>query len=171
MNLEAPHSYYMLVAATIRENAKCIKRKVGSLVVLQNRVLSAGYNGTPEGVPDCTEGGCARCNDKTVEPGQFYDLCLCVHAEENALITGARFGTGLAGGTLYTTLEPCFICMRELAQAEINQVFYWKAWDPPAPPGIAWVAEMKASLRSKFRRYEQVFPMKPSLLIADGVCN
>jgi hypothetical protein len=26
------------------------------------------------------------------EPGEGYDVCICVHAEQNALLTAARFG-------------------------------------------------------------------------------
>jgi hypothetical protein len=34
----------------------------------------------------------------------------------NALLTAARFGIPVEGGAVYTTLAPCFGCMKELLQ-------------------------------------------------------
>jgi deoxycytidylate deaminase len=31
------------------------------VVVLGNRIVSTGYNGTPEGMTNCSQGGCYRC--------------------------------------------------------------------------------------------------------------
>lgn len=44
-----------------------------------------------------------------------------IHAEQNAIIH-AR--TDLRGATAYTTLSPCWICMRLLVQAGISRVVY-----------------------------------------------
>ena len=33
---------------------------VGAVIVREDRVLSTGYNGTPFGMPNCSEGGCVR---------------------------------------------------------------------------------------------------------------
>jgi dCMP deaminase len=41
------------------------------------------YNGTPEGMTNCNQGGCDHCAH--YEPGKGYDLCICVHAEQSAL--------------------------------------------------------------------------------------
>ncbi|MEX2622887.1 MAG: hypothetical protein WD651_04115 [Acidimicrobiia bacterium] len=53
-----------------------------------------------------------------------YDLCICVHAEQNALLTAARYGIPVAGADVYTTLAPCFTCMKELLQANVKNVYY-----------------------------------------------
>ncbi|MBK7127731.1 MAG: hypothetical protein IPH65_17755 [Dehalococcoidia bacterium] len=40
-------------------------------------------------------GGCFRCDnrDGQFQPGTAYDICICVHAEQNAVLSAARFGT------------------------------------------------------------------------------
>lgn len=40
------------------------------------------------------------------------DECLCMHAEENAVIEGGRAKT--KGGTCYVTTYPCLTCAKSL---------------------------------------------------------
>jgi dCMP deaminase len=125
-------AYYMGIAMAVRERANCIGSRVGAVVVLEDRVIATGYNGTPMGMLNCDEGGCERCND----PGRFptgsgYDVCICVHAEQNTLLTAARFGIAVRGAAIYTTMRPCFGCTKELLQAEISEVMYLHDWLPP----------------------------------------
>src|ERR1700687_6007234 len=84
---------YMNIAIAVRKKANCLGRRVGAIIVKENRIISTGYNGTPEDVKNCLEGGCVRCrNRETFKPSVGYDVCICVHAEQNALIAAARFG-------------------------------------------------------------------------------
>ena len=58
---------------------------MGAVLVVDDRVISTGYNGTPEGMINCSDGGCWRCFDReSFAPGAGYDVCICVHAEQNA---------------------------------------------------------------------------------------
>jgi len=127
------NQYYMGIAMAVRERADCKGQKVGAIVVVKDRIVSTGYNGTPAGMTNCSEGGCVRCENrgKTYQSGASYDLCICVHAEQNALLAAARFGISVEGATMYTTTQPCFGCLKELLQAKISQVFYLHAWSSP----------------------------------------
>lgn len=128
------HTYFMQIALAVRERANCLGNKVGAVLVVDNRIVSTGYNGTPSGCRNCDEGGCERCaNRERYGPGEGYDLCICVHAEQNALLSAARFGVAVAGGTLYTTMRPCFGCTKELLQAGIHTVYYLHDWRHPEP--------------------------------------
>jgi Cytidine and deoxycytidylate deaminase zinc-binding region len=62
------------------------------------------------------DGGCYRCanRDKSYKSGEAYDLCICVHTEQNAILAAARFGISTAGRTMYTTMRPCFGCAKEM---------------------------------------------------------
>jgi dCMP deaminase len=133
--------YYMDIAEAVAKRATCRRRKVGAVIVRERRILSTGYNGTPQGVDNCEDGGCGRCDPASgIEPGTAYDLCLCVHAEENAVLTVARFGSGgLDDTTMYTTLQPCFSCLRQLIQAGITKVFYGEVWENSTAP--QWALE------------------------------
>jgi len=125
-------TYFMGISIAVREKANCTGNRVGAVLVMENRVISTGYNGTPEGMENCLEGGCLRCqNPKGKYPsGTGYDLCICVHAEQNALLTAARFGISVQGATLYTTMQPCFGCAKELLQAQVKRIVYLHHWSP-----------------------------------------
>lgn len=117
--------YYMRIAHAVRQKASCSRRLVGAVLVLGNRIVSTGYNGTPEGMTNCDQNGCIRCAQQELfPPGEGYDVCICVHAEQNALLTAARYGISVAGADVYTTLAPCFTCMKELLQAKVQNVYY-----------------------------------------------
>ncbi|HEX7120406.1 MAG TPA: dCMP deaminase family protein [Longimicrobiales bacterium] len=124
--------YYMGIAMAVRRRANCVGSRVGAILVLNDRIISTGYNGTPQGMPNCDEGGCERCaHREKYRPAQGYDLCICVHAEQNALLSAARFGIPVEGSVLYTTMRPCFGCAKELLQARIHAVYYLHDWRHP----------------------------------------
>ena len=100
----SPEDYFMGIAMAVRRRANCHGNRVGAIVVLDGRIISTGYNGTPANMPNCLDGGCHRCANREQYPsGTGYDLCICVHAEQNALLAAARFGIAVAGATMYTT--------------------------------------------------------------------
>lgn len=122
----------MGIAMAVRRRANCVGNKVGAVLVLKDRIISTGYNGTPQGMRNCDEGGCERCAQRDrFPPGEAYDLCICVHAEQNALLTAARFGIGAEGAVLYTTLRPCFGCLKEALQGGVTEVRYLHDWSCP----------------------------------------
>ena len=84
-----PEQYFMLLAVATRERAACLGRHVGAILVADQRIIATGYNGTPTGFRNCDEGGCHRCAHPEDYPsGQGYDVCICVHAEQNARAAG-----------------------------------------------------------------------------------
>jgi len=124
--------YYMNIAMAVRKKANCLGRKVGAVIVRENRIISTGYNGTPEGMTNCTDGGCLRCRDRdTYQASVGYDVCICVHAEQNALISAARFGNAVEDAIIYSTLQPCFDCTKAMLQARITAIHYLHHWLHP----------------------------------------
>lgn len=97
--------YFMQLAALAAHRSNCMKRRVGCVLVRDSRVISTGYNGTPRNMKNCNQGGCmmypsvvlaaaeqakgARCNDGN-HAGMNLSTCLCIHAEENALLEAGR---------------------------------------------------------------------------------
>ena len=124
-------AYYLGIARAVAARASCSRRQVGAVIVVDNAIIATGYNGTPIGVRNCDEGGCPRCAS-AAPTGSGYDACICVHAEQNAIVFAARHGNRTQGGTLYTTLRPCFGCAKEAIQAGIRRVVYAEpfAYDP-----------------------------------------
>lgn len=103
-----------------------MKRGIGAIITKENRVISTGYNGTPFGIKNCNEGGCARCNSGALQ-GMDLDKCFCMHAEESAVLEAGRPRT--MGATVYTTCWPCLLCMKAIIQAGIIRIVYDLEYD------------------------------------------
>ncbi|KMQ41366.1 P-loop containing nucleoside triphosphate hydrolase [Trichophyton rubrum] len=114
--------YFMQLASLAAQRSNCMKRRVGCVIVKDNRVMSTGYNGTPRNMKNCNEGGCPRCNLGQAG-GTVLSTCLCMHAEENALLEAGRQRIG-EGSILYCDTCPCLTCSVKIAQLGISEVVY-----------------------------------------------
>jgi len=115
--------YFMEIARVVSLRSNCMKRKVAAVVVLDKRIISTGYNGTPRGTKNCNEGGCPRCNHFG-PTGEKLEDCLCSHAEENAIVQAAYHGVSIKGATLYSTYSPCLMCTKMIINSGIREVVY-----------------------------------------------
>ncbi|KAF7684206.1 Deoxycytidylate deaminase [Astathelohania contejeani] len=117
--------YFLKIANCVSMRSNCMKRRVGAVIVKENRIISTGYNGTPNYMTNCYENGCLRCNDG--EGNNIgHDYCLCLHAEENALLVLGRNDS--VDSALYTTLFPCKLCTKKIIQMGIKRVFYHESY-------------------------------------------
>lgn len=116
-------TYFVRLCTLAAMRSNCMKRRVGAVLVRQHRVLSTGYNGTPRGLLNCNEGGCARCNE-SAHCGSSLDECLCLHAEENALLELGRDRGGAQGTVLYCNTCPCLRCAVKIVQTGVMEVVY-----------------------------------------------
>ena len=135
--------YFMSIARSVREAANCLGSQVGAVLVVDDHIISTGYNGTPHGFTNCRDGGCVRCRDRALYaagddaamsdadhvPGRALDRCICVHAEQNAIVLAARHGNATNGGILYATLRPCFGCAKEAIQAGLRELVYEEPYE------------------------------------------
>lgn len=134
--------YFLNIAVTVAQRADCTRRKVGAVIVKDQRIVSTGYNGASSGQPGClTDGACPRgqhwqnghrcggCKDlwpcdKSVQPSSSYDTgagsCIAVHAEANALIYADYEKCQEA--TLYCTDAPCDGCRKLVNAAGISRI-------------------------------------------------
>ncbi|OQO11679.1 hypothetical protein B0A48_03406 [Cryoendolithus antarcticus] len=83
-------TYFMTLASLAARRSNCMRRQVGCVLIRSNRVISTGYNGTPRHLLNCLSGGCPRCNSASSVGGTSLSTCLCLHAEENALLEAGR---------------------------------------------------------------------------------
>ncbi|GJE99640.1 cytidine deaminase-like protein [Phanerochaete sordida] len=112
-------TYFMRLASLASLRSNCMKRRVGAILVRHKRILSTGYNGTPRGLTNCNEGGCTRCNTAS----ETSDECVCLHAEENALLEAGRDRVG-DGAVLYCNTCPCLKCTIKIIQTGVREVVY-----------------------------------------------
>lgn len=93
-------NYYLDIAKAVAGRSTCLRKKSGAVIVNHDEIVSTGYSGAPRGRENCIDLG--YCSKKKFFPNlrhAGYDACRSVHAEMNALISGAR--KDMIGGTLY----------------------------------------------------------------------
>lgn len=121
-------TYFMDIAHVVARRSNCSRRQVAALVISERRIISTGYNGTPRGIRNCFEGGCARCASDAAS-GTDLGECVCSHAEENAITHAAYYGTALQGGSIYITLSPCLFCVKLIINAGLKEVVYHQEYE------------------------------------------
>jgi dCMP deaminase len=119
-------AYFMRLADLAALRSNCMKRRVGAVIARDKRVIATGYNGTPRHMTNCNEGGCPRCNDGNGS-GAGLSTCLCLHAEENALLESGRDRIGTTA-TLYCNTCPCLTCSVKIVQTGIKEVVYSQSY-------------------------------------------
>ncbi|MEZ0328654.1 MAG: cytidine/deoxycytidylate deaminase family protein [Dissulfuribacterales bacterium] len=115
--------YFMAIAHLVSTRSTCLRRRVGAVLVKDNRILCTGYNGAPSGLRHCLEIGCLR-DQLGIPSGERHELCRGLHAEQNILVQAARHGVVVADSTLYCTTFPCVICAKLLINAGVTAIFY-----------------------------------------------
>lgn len=120
-------AYFVAIAHIVQTRSNCIRGSRGAILTKDKRIITTGYNGTPSGIKDCDEGGCKRCQDREhnkVKAGERKDLCICVHAEQNALIQASYHSVSTKGTTMYSTVAPCITCAKALINAGVVEIIY-----------------------------------------------
>jgi dCMP deaminase len=118
--------YFIAMAKLAATRATCPRRRVGAVLVRDQRVLATGYNGSVRRGPHCDDIGCLL-----VKQGERVSCIRTVHAELNAIIQCAVTGVSSVGATLYCTDFPCVSCAKALVQAGICQVIYLSEYPDP----------------------------------------
>jgi dCMP deaminase len=142
--------YFMQLASLAAQRCNCMKRRVGCVLVREKRVISTGYNGTPRGLKNCAEGGCPRCNEGQGS-GVGLGTCLCLHAEENALLEAGRERIR-EGSILYCDTCPCLTCSIKIAQVGVSEVVYSQ--------GYSMDSETAAVFKQAGVRLRQFIPVR-----------
>lgn len=140
---------FLKMARQVAEWSSCYKenRQIGAVIVKDKRILTTGYNGAPAGIKSCKERGeCLRIKEN-IPSGTKHERCYAVHAEQNAIIQGARQGIGLNGATLYCTHQPCVICAKMIINSGIVRVVYENGY--PDDFSLALFQEAKVSIEQK----------------------
>lgn len=136
----------LATAKLFGELSYCKKKKVGTVIAKDGRILATGYNGTVSGFDNQCEtySTCITCNGTGQLVFPLFDLdtdnYICkkcngtgkklvtsqyvIHAEQNALMFCAKNGIPTDGTTMYITLSPCSTCAKLIVQAGIKKVVF-----------------------------------------------
>lgn len=133
---------YLDIAKRYSKESSCLRRQVGCVITVKNRIVAGGYNGAPRGIPSCKEKGiCLRENSKS---GENLQNCLACHAEMNAITQASLLNIGINEGTLYCTHKPCSLCSKLIINTGIKRVVYEK--DYPEKFGEELLKEAKIEI-------------------------
>ena len=136
MNKRPPwDEYFMDIARQVARRSTCPRAAVGALIVRDKRILTTGYNGSPMGLPHCTDVGCLMVEGHCVRT---------LHAEQNAIIQAALHGLSVNESTIYVTHQPCLSCAKMIINAGIVRVVY--AGDYPDLQARTFLSEAGVAL-------------------------
>ena len=109
--------YFMGVSLLAAERSKDPNTQVGACIIDdQNRILSTGYNGFPQG---CSDDDFPWNRDESKGETKYPFV---VHAELNAILNARA--KNLAGSKLYVSLFPCHECAKAIIQSGVREVVY-----------------------------------------------
>lgn len=124
-----PRDWVLMQSATAwQTRSTCSRAAVGAVISREGRILASGYNGSPSGMEHCKH----ACNCwsqqhqgwcKSVKP-----CTRAIHAEANSIIHAAKYGVGVKGADLHTTMSPCINCAGMIINAGIKRVVYLDAY-------------------------------------------
>ncbi len=110
-------SYFMGVAMLSAQRSKDPNTQVGACIVSKdNKILSVGYNGAPNGYDDEQMPWDREGNFLNTK---YAYVC---HAELNAILNNK--GSILEGARIYVDLFPCNECAKAIIQSGIKEIIY-----------------------------------------------
>ena len=123
------HTLYMDIAKRISEMSYAKRAQVGCVIVKGDRIISMGWNGMPSDMEN-------ECEDYSFDETNTLRMITrkeVLHAEANAILKLAKYGSSADGATLYTTMAPCFDCAKMIFQSGIAMLVYSEAYRDSEP--------------------------------------
>ena len=109
--------YFMGVSLLAADRSKDPSTQVGACIVSDdNRILSTGYNGFPQG---CSDDDFPWNRDESLGETKYNFV---VHAELNAILNAG--GKSLIGSRIFVSLFPCHECAKAIIQSGVKEVVY-----------------------------------------------
>ena len=117
---------FMEMAKVAAKRSTCFRLNVGAVVVVDNRIVSIGYNGRPAGENHCSGNTC-----------EGRDGChLTIHAEDNALRYVPQ-SVQLLMKDVYVTDSPCLDCAQKIVKGRVKRLFFATPYRDTAP--LEWM--------------------------------
>jgi len=111
--------YFMAIAKVSAKRSKDPSTQVGACIVgKDNRILSIGYNGAPNGFSD------KKFPWKRIGGNLETKYFFVVHAERNAILNYRGSRRDFEDAKIYVDLFPCHECAKEIIQIGIKEVIY-----------------------------------------------
>ena len=142
-------SYFMKIAFAVSERSTCDRAFIGCVLVLEKRILTTGFNGSPTGQPHCDDVGHLMVEGHCVRT---------IHAETNAIIQAARHGGSTRGCTCYVSHFPCINCAKVLVNAGITRLVYCQDYRVEEI-ALQFLRDAKVEISHKEFKIQDINPM------------
>lgn len=107
--------FWLMQALYYSTRGTCDRLRTACVIVdKNNRLLSAGYNGSTPGAAHCDDAGHLLIDGHCLRT---------LHAEENALLHAVEH---MRGATAYLLFSPCLHCAKRFITAGIKRIVYAK---------------------------------------------
>lgn len=122
-------TYFMGLALLSSQRSKDPNTQVGACIVSEdNKILSMGYNGFPNG---CSDDEFPWDREGSELDTKYMFVC---HSELNAILNAKK---DVSGATMYVTLFPCNECTKAIIQSGIKRLVYLQDKYHDTPSSIA----------------------------------
>ncbi len=114
--------YFMQIVDVVAQRSTCNRGRSGAITVIDRKIMTTGYVGSPPGQPHCDDAGHLMRRFISENGNESMHCIRTIHAEENTILQAAEFGIALKGATLYCTMVPCFNCAKSITRVGIVRV-------------------------------------------------
>lgn len=111
MNRPTWDEYFKEIVRVTAKRSPCSRLAVGCTLVINNRIISQGYNGYLSGCP----------HEKKIRDDHEQAT---IHAEQNAIADCAKRGVSCYDSVAYISHYPCINCMKLLCASGIKEIKY-----------------------------------------------
>jgi dCMP deaminase len=129
-------TFFLKTAYLLGQQSKCVSKKVGAIIVHEKRIISTGYNGTPSKFKNCNEIFDEKNFDR--EEHHKWSKIYETHSEMNALMYAAKNDIGVDNAEIYTILQPCDDCLKNIIAAGIKKIYYVYTYDKATKDNDLW---------------------------------
>ena len=122
--------YYLAMAEVASTRGTCLRRRFGSVIVKDDRIVSTGYVGAPSGRENCCDIGYCFREANNIPAGAMYERCRSSHSEMNAIINASKeemkdatlYLVGVEPDGKYTKANCCAMCKKVIINSGISSV-------------------------------------------------
>lgn len=128
---------FMAHAVLFAQRSTCLRLQTGAVLVKDNRIISAGYNGVVSHAQHCCDYWKEYVDKENL--GSLGDFVQTetfsrlhhewateneLHGEQNAILYACKRGIKTKNADLYTVYAPCINCAKVIVTAGIKRVYY-----------------------------------------------
>ena len=123
--------FFIKTVLLLSQKSNCVSKKVGAIIVKDNRIISMGYNGTPSGFENCNKH--FDENNFNREEHHIWSNTYESHAELSCLLFAVKSGINISNSEMYVTMHPCDQCIKNIIQSGIRKIYYLYQYDKSIP--------------------------------------